>query len=1109
MSRPSVSLVINTLNAAADLPDCLASCPWADEIVVVDMHSTDRTREIATAAGARVLLTEPRGYVEPARNFALSQARCDWILLLDADERLHGSEEDVAALMRSAGPDVAAYQLKRVNHLGRWTIRDSGWGDDPQVRLLRRGAAEWSDVIHAKPRLTGRLLSAPVDGPVWIEHFNFTDLAHFATKLTRYAAKEPAPPPVDWRELMTELHGEFARRYTPGQDGALSLVLALQLMQYRLMVHAFDWERGAPMPELPDADALADWFVQLNPGAARQRNAWQQQLARAREQCASLEQAMGEIRGRQRDSEYQLAHAQARLRQARDPLLAFHHAWHVAREAALPRGRRFHRHGVKWELSSVTQTGAFLRLAGRIRDIDGRAPRCVFARLGRRTLHARLSPPDAEGFHPFEFSFTSRRPGWKFIGVHAGIAHGDTLTLGYRLARQRIGTHPAGPRSRTAAHSTTTPEPQAIALPPPGPEPQVSIVIPIYNQVPLTLRCLDSIARETAGIDYEVIVVDDCSPDPAVNQLAAVPHLRVHRNATNLGFVRSCNAGAHLARGTHLVFLNNDTLVTPGWLAALRSTFAERPDAGLVGAKLVYPDGTLQEAGGIVWRDASGWNYGRGEDPRRPEFNYLKPVDYCSGACVMIARDFFAALGGFDELYVPAYYEDTDLAFRVRRAGRQVYYQPRCEIVHFEGQSNGTDTAGTGVKRYQTLNRAKFEERWRAVLQTEQQEDPAALFRARDRSGGRPVVLVIDHYVPQPDHDAGSRCIEHLIDFLLGAGFNVKFFPDNHAYDPHYTPRLEDKGVEVIDERLPGGFHLADWLAAHGRELAYVFFSRAHISAPHLPLPAGATSARVLFLGHDLLSRSFTRAYQLTGESESARLAAEWRRWEEGVFPHVHAVYYPSPLEVEELHRVHPQLRARVLPLLTYPTPAEPPPDAAALAGRQALLFVGGFRHRPNLEGILGFLRDSWPEIAAAHPEIVLHIAGSQTPPELHACAGERVRVHGYVSDTRLAELYREARMVIAPLRNGGGVKGKVLEALWHGVPVLTTPIGAEGIPEAGHAFAVAEIPDFAATLLRLYGNPARLAAQALAGHAALARHFSTAAYREALAEDMPELRRP
>ena len=261
--------------------------------------------------------------------------------------------------------------------------------------------------------------------------------------------------------------------------------------------------------------------------------------------------------------------------------------------------------------------------------------------------------------------------------------------------------------------------------------PHVSIVIPVHGKLAYTLACLRSLAKHGAKAPFEVIVVDDASPDDSAATLALIDGLHLLRNAENLGFVGSSNAGAAEARGEFLLFLNNDTQVTSGWLDALLQCFAERADCGIAGARLVYPDGRLQEAGALVFTDGSGWTTGRFEPRDAAAFRYRRETDYVSGAALMIRRDVFQRIGGFDARYAPAYYEDTDLAFAVRRLGLRVYYEPSSTVIHCEGISAGTDT-GNGMKRFQRINQVKFVDKWRAEL-ADQPEVKKALLTDRNR----------------------------------------------------------------------------------------------------------------------------------------------------------------------------------------------------------------------------------------------------------------------------------------------------------------------------------------------------------------------------------------
>ena len=252
---------------------------------------------------------------------------------------------------------------------------------------------------------------------------------------------------------------------------------------------------------------------------------------------------------------------------------------------------------------------------------------------------------------------------------------------------------------------------------------QVSIIIPVFNQVTFTKQCLAYLqATLPTSINLEVIIIDDASTDSTPNILARLAQsdarFRILRNSQNDGFIVSCNRGAEIARAEIIIFLNNDTMPQPNWLPPLTNLLAQRPDAGAVGCKLLNLDGSIQEAGGLIFNDGSGIHVGRGTDRvEHPLFSFVREVDYCSGAALATRRSLFLQLGSFDLRYQPAYYEDTDYCFQLRSHGYKVYYQPASVVIHVEGGSGGIDTT-TGVKRYQEINRVKFREKWSTVLQS-------------------------------------------------------------------------------------------------------------------------------------------------------------------------------------------------------------------------------------------------------------------------------------------------------------------------------------------------------------------------------------------------------
>lgn len=305
-------------------------------------------------------------------------------------------------------------------------------------------------------------------------------------------------------------------------------------------------------------------------------------------------------------------------------------------------------------------------------------------------------------------------------------------------------------------------------------EPDVSIIIPVFNHVEYTIACVISLLEHATKLQYEIIIGNDNSTDETREVFEAVGGpIKCVTHGEKAGFLTNCNLSVKHALGQYVVLLNNDTLIVDGWLNELIAPFMRFNDVGYVGSKLLMSDGRLQEAGAIVWKDGSGWNFGRNADALSPEFNYVKDVDYCSGASIAIPMKTWNELGGFDNRYRPAYYEDSDLAFAVRAKGLRTLYAPASVLIHHEGISHGTDT-NTGIKAYQVANQKKFITKWAKILKTENFANGDNVYVARDRSRRRPHMLMIDHYVPQFDRDAGSRLIyEHCKMFVDADQDNV------------------------------------------------------------------------------------------------------------------------------------------------------------------------------------------------------------------------------------------------------------------------------------------------------------------------------------------------
>lgn len=309
--------------------------------------------------------------------------------------------------------------------------------------------------------------------------------------------------------------------------------------------------------------------------------------------------------------------------------------------------------------------------------------------------------------------------------------------------------------------------------------PSVSILLILYNQAELTLACLSSITETLSGLSLqvEVVILDNGSSDRTIQLLTRIDGAKVIRSSENLHFLRGINRAAQEATGRFLLLLKSDTQLVAGTVEAAVRTLEGDPTIGAVGGRLILPDGSLQEAGSIVWNDGACVGYGQGRNPSDPEFMFRRDVDYCSAAFLMTPRAAFEKLGGFDERYAPAYYEDTDYCVRLWQQGLRVVFDPNVSVLHYE---SGSATQEDGTLELQRQNGRLFALRHRGWLSDRFPPSAENILDARIRSTGIRV-LMIDERIPKMTLGAGYPRANDLLHELVAAGAQVTFFPDDQV----------------------------------------------------------------------------------------------------------------------------------------------------------------------------------------------------------------------------------------------------------------------------------------------------------------------------------------
>jgi GT2 family glycosyltransferase len=583
-------------------------------------------------------------------------------------------------------------------------------------------------------------------------------------------------------------------------------------------------------------------------------------------------------------------------------------------------------------------------------------------------------------------------------------------------------------------------------------KPTISIVIPVYGAYDLLNQTLISLHRiiELEGLNCEIICVDDCSPDYSDMYYKPFHGIKVLKTQKNLGFSKACNFGVKNALGDYIFLLNSDVICCSKSIKSLYDTILNSSKVGVVGSRLLNLNGSLQEGGGVVWGNGQPENFGRNQYPRLPQFEFVRDVDYVSGASFMVAKTYWHKLGGFDVDYSPAYYEDTDFCIKSISKGFRVIYQPKSCIYHAEGGTNGTNTR-SGVKIYQKKNEGKFKLKWGKWLAKNRSKSRDVFAHLAQ---GRKIIVFVDHYIPRNDRDAGSKATFDLLEFLSKKYF-VIFWPDNLYPDPDYYDSLSNLGIMVITgSEYIGG--LSQFVDSIFTKIEWIILSRPHISIDKIKQFSNKFLEKTLYVGHDIHHERIRREIDVNkgigGQDifnySDHKLTANIRSQELYIWKKCASSLYFTERECRIVDAHLKNNRTKLIPLYS--------PDRLnkimqsrmgnRFASRGNVVFAGGFDHGPNLDGLSWLLggvtaKDKWISN--------LVVIGSNIPVPLKKRLSDLgAKYYENITNEHLDQLYQSAKIVLVPLRYGSGLKGKVMEAFAYGVPVVSTSIGLEGLSE-------------------------------------------------------------
>ncbi|CAN5551241.1 hypothetical protein BH23ACI1_BH23ACI1_27120 [soil metagenome] len=601
--------------------------------------------------------------------------------------------------------------------------------------------------------------------------------------------------------------------------------------------------------------------------------------------------------------------------------------------------------------------------------------------------------------------------------------------------------------------------------------PTLSILLVLFNQANLTFRCLSSIAAHVRQ-SYEVVIVDNASSDDTGALLDRVEGARVLRSGRNLGFLAAANAAARVARGKYLLFLNNDAELLPGTVERAVRTIQTEPSVGVVGGRLILPNGTLQEAGGIIWRDGSCEGHGRGESPFEPVYTFRRDVDFCSGAFMLTPRELFEGVGGFDEAYSPAYYEDADYCVKVWKAGHRVVYEPAAIVLH---QEFGSSSPGAAMAM-QMERRATFRQRHSTWLAEQRPAGAQHRLWARSRQGAGLRILVFDDRVPDRRAGFGLPRAADFQNALVTLGHVVTLYPTAVFADaPTSSGSDVATSIEIMEGYTPR--RIRAFMEERRGYYDCIIVSRAHnlelLRSKLGPPEEWSPGARVIYDAEAITTTREVGRRRLTGERLDVERLAKMMQDEVELARGVDAVITVSEPERQAFaDRGFPDVHIASFAFTQNLT-------SRAFEDRRGFLFIGSFDQlSPNADAVEWFATEVLPRVRALlAAEVRMVVVGQDAPPPIRRLRDMGVDLCADVTD--LEPFYDRARVFVAPTRFAAGLPYKIGHAAAHGVPVVCTSLLAGQMQwQSGvHLLAADTAEAFSVACARAYSDETTWAA--------------------------------